>query len=159
MTKTPETVLPLPAASADALSLRYHVSLEAMRTGRGWLGAAQALTTLMFVTSFLAEAGYGRLTHADVLGCQNALSAALRDGLAGKGWGFSAEGIENYKTLVTVHDFQLSIAPIRAIKIAGKRLQQVNAIVTQQLSAGRRRAEFSHDKLQFGSFKWSKIAR
>ncbi|WP_321817462.1 MULTISPECIES: hypothetical protein [unclassified Paraburkholderia] len=156
---TPEAVLPLPAASADALSLRYHVSLEAMRTGSGWLGAAQALTTLMFVTSFLAEAGYGRLTFFDVLGCQNALSAALRDGLAGKGWGFSQEGIEKYKTLVTLHDFQLSIAPIRAIKTAGRRLQQVNTIVTQQLSNGRRRPEFSKDKLQFGTYKWSRISR
>lgn len=156
---TPEAVLPLPAASADALSLRYHVSLEAMRTGSGWLGAAQALTTLMFVTSFLAEAGYGRLTFVDVLGCQNALSAALRDGLAGKGWGFSQEGIEKYKTLVTLHDFQLSIAPIRAIKIAGRRLQQVNTIVTQQLGNGRRRPEFSKDKLQFGTYKWSRISR
>ncbi|NIE65260.1 hypothetical protein [Burkholderia sp. Ax-1719] len=159
MMTTPEFVLPLPAASADALSMRYHVALEAMCTGNGWLGATQALTTLMFVTSFLAEAGYGRVTFAEVLGCQNALSAALRDGMAGKGWRFSAEGIEKYKTLVTLHDFQLSIAPIRAIKIAGRRLQQVNTIVTQQLSAGRRRPEFSKDKLQFGSFKWSKLSR
>jgi hypothetical protein len=107
--------LPINRASADAMSLRYHVSLEALRVGRGYVGAAQALATAMVVAFFLADAGYGKMSREAFSKSEDILARCIKAGRTTDEWYFDDRGYQNFSALLKLHDRQLRKAPFSAL--------------------------------------------
>lgn len=117
--------LPLPRATADALSLRYHIALEAMRTGNGYPAAVHTLTAMMLLTQFLAGAGYGRISSEARIESERSITDAFNTGNEQGEWMFDDVGYAHFAAIVSVHDFQLYSAPMSAIIAAGERLDRL----------------------------------
>jgi hypothetical protein len=117
------SLLPISRASADDMSLRYHVSLEALRVGRGYVGAAQALATAMVVTFFLADAGYGTMSRQTFSISEDILARCIKTGRATDEWYFDDHGYQIFSALLKLHDRQLRKAPFSALLRANDRFK------------------------------------
>jgi hypothetical protein len=122
--KSRTLLLPLPRAAADELSLRYHVALEAMRTGHGGAGAAHTLIALLLLTRFLSEAGYDALSDDAVVAGEEAITAAIDTANRTGTWAFDTPAYQAVAAVLLVHDAQLGRAPLSAIVAASERLDR-----------------------------------
>jgi hypothetical protein len=128
-------LLPIPRAKADDLSLRYHIALEAMRTGNGYLAAVHTLAALMLLTKCLIADGYGTLSNESLMASELTIVAAFDAGRERNEWGFDDAGYQRFVAVVNVHDFQLYTAPLAAIVAAGDRLDRCKAAELFQVMA------------------------
>ncbi|WP_198399463.1 hypothetical protein [Caballeronia calidae] len=128
----------MPRATTDALSLRYHIALEAMRTGSGYRAAAHCLTALVLLTRFLARAGYGCMSEDTQAVCEKALADAFMTGNATEQWRLSETGYQHMAVVLNLHDIQLLTAPMERIVEAGEQLNRVKAAALCRLSGTRR---------------------
>ncbi len=122
---TKTELLPLPQRIRDALSLEYHLQLEAMRAGAGSLMALQTLMRVAMATSMLVELGYGTDSGRTVAHYESDAADAFAIGHEGS-YAFSAESVRKFAALLTVHDAQLEVAPVRIIDQIAKRLERPN---------------------------------
>lgn len=117
---------PLPKAIRDALSLEYHLQLEALRAGAGSLTALRILLRVAMAAAMLRELGYGgrRLHTADEY--ERIAGNAYESGEVGR-YGFDPAAFLTFSALVTDHDLQLEIAPVRVIDIVARQLERPSA--------------------------------
>lgn len=116
-------LLPLPQPIRDVLSLEYHLHLEALRAGAGSLMALQALMRVATASRMLGDLGYGNSVVRPVDEYENTARDALSAGTEGR-YGFNAPAVKEFAALLTEHDAQLQMAPIRVIDQVAKRLER-----------------------------------
>ncbi len=118
-------LLPLPQRIRDVLSLEYHLQLEAMRAGAGSLMALQTLMRVAMATTMLVELGYGNGAGRTVADYESDASDAFAVGHEGS-YAFSVATVQKFAALLTEHDAQLEVAPVRVIDQIAKRLERPN---------------------------------
>ncbi len=113
-------LLPVPAISAQTMSLRAHLGLVAMREGKGSFVIATHLLGVMYLAYLLHEEPLGELklrafnTTQDVL--RRSVASAKRDGV----WRVDQNDSWCLEQVVTLHDVQMQSMP--AYLIAKARL-------------------------------------
>ncbi|AMV46893.1 Fis family transcriptional regulator [Paraburkholderia caribensis] len=115
-------LLPLPQRIRDVLSLEYHLQLEAMRAGAGSLMALRTLLRVAMATTMLREFGYGNAAGRTVADYESEASDAFAIGHEGS-YAFSVATVKKFATLLTEHDAQLEVAPVRIIDQIARRLE------------------------------------
>ncbi len=123
---TKTELLPLPQRIRDVLSLEYHLQLEAMRAGAGSLMALQTLMRVAMAASMLVELGYGSGSGRTVADYENEASDAFAIGHEGR-YAFSVATVKKFAALLTEHDAQLEVAPVRIIDQIARRLEGPNS--------------------------------
>lgn len=131
-------LLPMPRKSADELSLQVHIALDAMRRAKGCVSAAQALTQVMILTGFMAEAGYGAATFEQMRNAEQAISTAFDRGRDTGEWMLDDDAFAQFATIVTTYDYQLQRAPLSVVANASERLERFRAGESFDQSARRR---------------------
>jgi hypothetical protein len=116
-------LLPVKRATADDMSLQYHIALEALRVGRGYASAAQSLAEVMVTTFFLVDAGYGQISRETFLANEVIIADCFEKGRGQDKWSLDEHGYECFAALVNLHDQQLRKAPLCAILRAKDRLE------------------------------------
>jgi len=116
------SLLPIPTVFVDSLSLRNHMALEMMRIGFGSGFHLETLVKVVALCGFLADDGYGTVTHEERIAAQEAVKAALGRGHVLGQWSLDEEAFGDVARIVALHDEQLSIAPFVAVSAANKRL-------------------------------------
>ncbi|WP_255218932.1 Fis family transcriptional regulator [Paraburkholderia kururiensis] len=115
----------MPKRIRDALSLEYHLQLEAMRAGVGSLMAIQILMRVAMATKMLGELGYGKSADRTVADYEGPATDAFTAGCEGR-YAFDAATVQIFASLLTEHDAQLEIAPVRVIDQIAGRLERSN---------------------------------
>lgn len=116
---------PLPKMFVECMSLRYHIALEAMRSGAGSCLHLEALINAVALSGFLADAGYGVFPRSERVAVQKAAKAALEVGRAAGRWVLDEDMFDRIAKVLTLHDEQLRTAPFSAISSAGKWIDEL----------------------------------
>lgn len=119
-------LLPLPKPIRDALSLEYHLQLEALRAGAGSLTALRVLLRVAMAAAMLRERGYGREQADAIAEYERVANHAYAAGDEGR-YGFDPPAFRLFAALVTHHDAQLETAPVRVIDIIARQLERPDA--------------------------------
>lgn len=116
-------LLPLPKAIRDVLALEYHLQLEALRAGVGSLMALQIMMRVAMAATMLGELGYGKPDISSFGDYEEVSKDTLSSGR--DGWfAFDNKAFRLFAVLLTNHDAQLEIAPVRIIDVVAQRLDQ-----------------------------------
>lgn len=115
-------LLPMKQSRVDLISLRYHTSLEALRRGNGWPGAAEAMTRMVLLTAFLSDSGYGSLDNEASSSAQRAIADVLVAGKRSGRWCLDESAYRQLADVANLHDSQLLVAPLVAYDAANGRL-------------------------------------
>jgi hypothetical protein len=118
-------LLPIPTQEANLLSLHAHCALQALVDGCGWLAGVQSLTEVLILTSFVAEAGKGRVSRETWLAAESALNQAFEKGRETGVWQIDAIGSRRVGTVLAMHDAQLSSASMAILATASDRLERL----------------------------------
>jgi hypothetical protein len=116
-------LLPLPIRVRDALSLEYHLQLEALRAGEGSLMALQLLMRVVLASAMLDDMGYGNTDMKPIEIYETAANTAFASGEDGR-FSFDDRTYRMFAYLLTSHDLQLASAPVKAIDVIAQRLEQ-----------------------------------
>ncbi len=116
-------LLPISRATADDMSLQYHIALEALRLSRGYASAAQSLAEVMITVFFLVDAGYGEISREMFSATEVVIAECFEKGRGQNEWSLDVHGYEAFAALVNLHDQQLRRAPLTEILRAKDRLQ------------------------------------
>ncbi|WP_338084078.1 Fis family transcriptional regulator [Burkholderia glumae] len=116
-------LLPLPRPIRDALSLEYHLQLEALHAGVGSLVALQILMRVVIATGILCEFGYGDIEDASYKDLEAIANQAFSSGDPGR-FHFNHDAVRLFSKVLTTHDLQLEVAPVRVVDEVAKRLEQ-----------------------------------
>ncbi|WMY12679.1 Fis family transcriptional regulator [Paraburkholderia phenoliruptrix] len=116
-------LLPLPRPIRDALSLEYHLQLEALHAGVGSLIALQVLMRTVIATGILCEFGYGDVEGASYKDLEKIANHAFSSGRQGHFY-FDGDAFRLFAKVLTTHDLQLEVAPVKVIDEVAKRLQR-----------------------------------
>ncbi|WP_241510306.1 Fis family transcriptional regulator [Burkholderia seminalis] len=116
-------LLPLPRPIRDALSLEYHLQLEALHAGVGSLVALQVLMRTVIATGILCEYGYGDVEDASYKDLEKIANHAFSSGCQGH-FHFDGDAFHLFARVLTTHDLQLEVAPVKVIDEVAKRLQR-----------------------------------
>ncbi|MEW6340743.1 MAG: hypothetical protein RXR20_02710 [Paraburkholderia sp.] len=115
-------LLPMKRSRADLISLRCHAALEALRRGKGWFGAAEAMTRVLLLTGCLSDSGYGRLDKETMASAQRAIARVLDAGKRSGRWCLDDSTYRQFADVVNLHDSQLHVVPLLAYDAANGRL-------------------------------------
>ncbi|MBJ9660525.1 Fis family transcriptional regulator [Burkholderia gladioli] len=116
-------LLPLPRPIRDALSLEYHLQLEALHAGVGSLIALQVLMRTVIATGILCEFGYGDIEDASYKDLEKIANHAFSSGRQGH-FHFDGDAFRLFAKVLTTHDSQLEVAPVRVVDEVAKRLER-----------------------------------
>lgn len=116
-------MLPLPGEILDGFSLQYHLHLEAMRAGCGSLMSLQLLMRVALAAEFLQQLGYGKGPELHIEALEQAAASALGAGTDGH-YRFDTETVHRFARLLTHHDGQLHLAPVKALAYVETKLTQ-----------------------------------
>jgi hypothetical protein len=116
-------IKPLPRPIRDALSLEYHLQLEALRAGAGTLMGLRILVRVAMAAELLYEHGYGQKPAHRFIEYERIASDAFAVGRDG-GYLFNLFAFRTFAALVTKHDAQLESTPVAVIDIVARRLQR-----------------------------------
>ncbi|WP_206952484.1 Fis family transcriptional regulator [Trinickia acidisoli] len=116
-------LLPLPKPIRDVLSLEYHLQLEALRAGAGSLMALQILMRVAMAAGMLSELGYGKPGLDSLDDYEHVANEAFFAGQDGR-FGLDNKAFRLFAGLLTNHDAQLEVAPVRVIDGIAKYLEQ-----------------------------------
>jgi hypothetical protein len=117
-------LLPMSQPDVNAMILPVRLALEAMRGGKAERREIIVLVQSVILTSFMTEAGFGRLDLSFVRKTGEALFAYL-DQDQSIGWFFGAELMDQLTSVVNEHDRQLSEERFGAVADATKRLERL----------------------------------
>src|SRR5471032_782629 len=117
-------LLPMSAQSAREMSLAQHLALAACRADSANRHQINELVRSVYMAYFLQRMGYGDLPfecyeHAEAA-FENALAVAAKCGR----WIISEQDAPVIERLLTLHDQQLSEAPMHRVAEAEKQLRQ-----------------------------------
>ncbi|WP_233836964.1 hypothetical protein [Paraburkholderia sp. ZP32-5] len=118
-------LLPIARQIADDLALRVHLSLDALRRGVGSKTDAQALTQIMLLTSYLAEAGFGSMSHEEFRAADRAAASVFDTSRGRNAWKLNDAEFALFASIATNYDRQLRHAPLWAITEASERLDRL----------------------------------
>jgi len=96
-----------------------------MRAGAGSLMALQTLMRVAMATTMLGELGYGNAPGQKVADYEDAASDAFAAGHEGS-YAFDMATVQKFAALLTEHDGQLEVAPVRVIDQIARRLERPN---------------------------------
>nr|WP_257757432.1 Fis family transcriptional regulator [Burkholderia glumae] len=113
----------MPRPIRDALSLEYHLQLEALHAGVGSLVALQILMRVVIATGILCEFGYGDIEDASYKDLEAIANQAFSSGDPGR-FHFNHDAVRLFSKVLTTHDLQLEVAPVRVVDEVAKRLEQ-----------------------------------
>lgn len=116
-------LLPLPRPIRDALSLEYHLQLEALHAGVGSLVALQVLMRTVIATGILCEYGYGDVEDASYKDLEKIANHAFSSGCQGH-FHFDGDAFHLFARVLTTHDLQLEVAPVKVIDEVANRLER-----------------------------------
>ncbi|MGF6880490.1 hypothetical protein OKW35_010024 [Paraburkholderia sp. MM5477-R1] len=117
-------LLPIARQIADDLALRVHLSLDALRRGLGTKSDAQTVTQIMLLTSYLADAGFGSMSHEELHAADRASAMMFDAGRERNEWKLDEAGFALFASIATSYDRQLHRAPLWAITEASERLDR-----------------------------------
>jgi hypothetical protein len=118
-------LLPIARRIADDLALRVHLSLDALRRGIGSKTDAQALTQIVLLTSYLAEAGFGSMSREEFYAADRVAAAVFDIGRETDVWKLEDAEFGLLASIATNYDRQLRRAPLWAIMEASERLDRL----------------------------------
>jgi len=116
-------LLPLPKPIRDALSLEYHLQLEALHAGVGSLMALQVVMRAVIATGILCEFGYGDIQNASYKDLEKIANNSFSSGAQGRFY-FDGDAFRLFAKVLTTHDSQLEAAPVKVIDEVAKRLER-----------------------------------
>ncbi|MFM0469487.1 Fis family transcriptional regulator [Paraburkholderia strydomiana] len=116
-------LLPLPKTIRDALSLEYHLQLEALHAGVGSLMALQVVMRAVIATGILCELGYGDIQNASYKDLEKIANNSFSSGAQGRFY-FDGDAFRLFAKVLTTHDSQLEAAPVKVIDEVAKRLER-----------------------------------
>jgi hypothetical protein len=115
-------LLPLAAESIRARSLRGHLALEALRAGSGNGHLLSELIHILYVAWYLREAGFGAAEAALFAQAEQVLECSAARASADDVWRLDDTDVPVLEQLLTLHDDQLRLAPVSAMREVHKRL-------------------------------------
>jgi hypothetical protein len=116
-------LLPMSAAIAQRISLENHLSLETLRSGMGGEHQFNGMCQAACIASFLCEAGYGAAREGLFGEAERALLDCRKAGIETDSWSFDTESYRILAEILTLHDTQFSITPVRELIRANERLK------------------------------------
>jgi hypothetical protein len=120
-------LLSMPRATVEELALRLHLSLDALRRGKGNITHAQGVIEAVILTRLLFENGYGATTLDRLAAAERELARVFNCGRSAGIWHLDGPGFELIAEIVTIHDRQLQKAPLWALREASNRLEWFKA--------------------------------
>ena len=103
-------------ATANSLSLRYHLCLDQLRRGAADRGDLDVLAVMLLYASGVSDKGFGGLTHTETDAAQSALNAAYQRGRDSTVWRLEPVEFANVGHVLAIHERQLLRAPISVIR-------------------------------------------
>jgi hypothetical protein len=121
-TRNKSMLLPMPRTVRDALSVEYHLMLEALHGGYGDGRMLSTLAQVLLVSYFLHQSGYQ--DGSPVFDSMEAvIESACRRGNETGIWRVDTDGYQLLGRLLTLHDRQLAVAPLCFVAQANAHLQ------------------------------------
>jgi hypothetical protein len=121
---TKSALLPMPAQSARELSLAHHLALAACRGDRANRHQINELVRSVYMAYYLQRMGFGEVPFE----CYEQAEAAFENALAVAEkcaqWIISEQDAPVIERLLTLHDQQLSEAPMHRVVEAERQLRQ-----------------------------------
>lgn len=105
--------MPIPRTLADQFSIRYHLSIECLKSGHGNSATIQALLEMWIATDLLIRLGHGCLPSRLMRETEKSLAQASERGLQTKLWVVEPAVMPAFCQVALVHDFQLYTTPVR----------------------------------------------
>jgi hypothetical protein len=118
-------LLPLPPATVAALSLEYHLNIEALRCGYGTASHVGSLAQLLLVAYFLIEDGRGQGNADGFRELEDALVRCNQRGVDTGAYFVEDDTYVLLGELLTLHDRQLATTPLYALAAAKQRVDRV----------------------------------
>ncbi|MCQ0034000.1 Fis family transcriptional regulator [Burkholderia glumae] len=112
------TLLPLSTKAVDAMALKYHTALAALKVGRGTERCVELLLQLTTIARFIGEESTVRLDPVLLEELANVLRAAIERGHATGQWFIDAALQDLCAALVIEHERQLRVTPIGTLERA-----------------------------------------
>lgn len=116
-------LLPMSTAIAQRISLENHLALEALRSGAGGEHHFNGMCQAACIASLLCEAGYGTARKGLFGEAERVLLDCRRAGIETENWRFDGESYRILAEVLTLHDTQFSITPVRELIRANERLK------------------------------------
>jgi hypothetical protein len=126
-------LLPMPRAQADAMSLQSRIALETVRRQKAGRHEATCMAQVVMLTSFLTEAGHGRIDLPSIRGVETEVLALLQRGVATGDWSIPEALVESLTAIVNENDRQLREVRLAAVVDATERLDRVLASIPKKL--------------------------
>lgn len=117
-------LLPMAAHSAREMSLAHHLALAACRGDGGNRYQINELTRSVYMAYFLQRLGFGDLPFECFEHAESVIENVLAIAEISAKWTISAQDAPVIERLLTLHDRQLSEAPMHRVVEAEKRLRQ-----------------------------------
>ena len=118
-------LLPIAPASARVYSLRNHLALVAMRSGRGNMDLASELIKTLYLTYFICEEGQLDPSIATYLKAEMVLKACIHQSVADDAWRIANDQCEAIEAVLCTHDTQLASTPLHRVELARGRLDKI----------------------------------
>lgn len=112
----------MPRASADEVSLGYHVALSACLAGTGNTHLFNELARALYLTFYLQQSGYGDLPVDLYKRAEALLDATLARAEVDGVFEIAPDAATVLGNVLHLHDAQLRSAPTQSLIAAGRRL-------------------------------------
>ncbi|WP_035997170.1 hypothetical protein [Paraburkholderia caribensis] len=133
----------------DAMSLRFHLILEAVVAGYGVIEHMQCLTEVLLLCTVLVESGYGGTTLEIFSVMRRSAFQAIRNGMRGDKWYLDARGADAFASILTFYDRLMNTVSATAFATAIERLEKlINLSIQDQIRSGihlRKNEELNHE--------------
>lgn len=131
-------------ATADQVSLRFHMAFEAIRQGRADGPSLQCMAQVALLTSFITDAGYGQLDEAVLAACEDGLRRLVNTAPAHDELKFDEDLLSNLALVINEHDRQLREVRLQVLVEASELLEKrlATAASARDLFSSRRRSLF-----------------
>ncbi|MCC8397659.1 Fis family transcriptional regulator [Paraburkholderia sp. MMS20-SJTR3] len=127
-----QMLLPMSTAVAQRISLENHLSLETLLSGSGEEHHFNGMCQAACIASFLCEAGYGAAREGLFGDAERVLLDCRRAGIETENWRFDNASYFILAEILTLHDTQFFITPVRELIRANERLKTHNALAAQK---------------------------
>jgi len=118
-------LLPMNTAMAKRISLENHLSLEALRSGRGSEHQFNGMCQAACIASFLYEAGFGPAREGLFDEVEQVLLRCRGAAIETNAWRIDEHDYRLLAEIVTLHDKQCAIAPVRELIRANERMKMM----------------------------------
>jgi hypothetical protein len=118
-----QMLLPMSPAIAKRISLENHLSLEALCSGMASEHQFNGMCQAACIASFLHEAGYGSAREGLFNEVETVLLRCRGAAIETNTWCIDDDAYRILAEIVTLHDAQCAVAPVRELIRANERLK------------------------------------